>query len=504
MAIDFKPQFDFQPEASQESPKPQETSMGDVAKQALQSGLSASPEFNKPLSLAEDASPMGAIKGGAQAALETLKDPTRLSATSQQPGDIAGEAVKEKTGSSVAGFATKMALDPMTWTFGAEINPKSLIEAAKEKASGLKDSIINLFKTPATEEELASATKNVQDAMVKARSSIGKKLGEMRGTDEKALDRLSDIAEKGTNPEMTPQEVAKMHKDYFSSRAPEMEEAGMQVPPEMKPKIEVYNKGTMGGGISPNTGKPMPKVTIWGVKGDPAEVAKLGFGENPGSIPEDVLKQHGLLPDVSVKGPQFGSPKEEIQHLLKMRQGMYDQISKKTLDQSGNIVKAVSGDDERAFQAGIKQINDKIAKLPGGEAIRAQEQKFSQIAGIYDDLQSKLSEPNKAQAFLKRIFTNPTGVNKDYIHKIAQADELTGGNLLEQLQEAFQSTKGLTYEQLKHPVASVVRAALPETGNLVRGAAKVLPRAASLGRGIQTPFNTPDMQSLRDRLNAQQ
>jgi len=77
--------------------------------------------------------------------------------------------------------------------------------------------------------------------------------------------------------------------------APEME--------GMAPKVEVYSKGMMGKG-TPN------EMTIWGVKGDPEEIAKLGYGTDPGSVPEHILKQHGLLPDMKIDASSMPSPNE--------------------------------------------------------------------------------------------------------------------------------------------------------------------------------------------------
>lgn len=75
--------------------------------------------------------------------------------------------------------------------------------------------------------------------------------------------------------------------------APEMEGMG--------PKVEVFSKGVMGKG-TPN------EMTIWGVKGDPKEIAKLGYGEDPASIPENVLQKHGLLPEAKVAVPDQSAP----------------------------------------------------------------------------------------------------------------------------------------------------------------------------------------------------
>lgn len=91
--------------------------------------------------------------------------------------------------------------------------------------------------------------------------------------------------------------------------APEME--------GMAPKVEVFSKGVMGKG-TPN------ETTIWGVKGDPKEIAKLGYGEDPGSIPEHILQKHRLLPDMKINATNQTAPNEyseggiveKMKHLL--------------------------------------------------------------------------------------------------------------------------------------------------------------------------------------------
>ncbi len=75
--------------------------------------------------------------------------------------------------------------------------------------------------------------------------------------------------------------------------APKMEGMGS--------KIEVFSKGVMGKG-TPN------ETTIWGVKGPAEEVSKLGYGPDPGSIPEHILKQHGLLPEAKISIPGQNAP----------------------------------------------------------------------------------------------------------------------------------------------------------------------------------------------------
>src|ERR1019366_3970967 len=57
------------------------------------------------------------------------------------------------------------------------------------------------------------------------------------------------------------------------------------------PKVEAFVKGIQ---KSPNGNE----VKLWGVRGDPNEIAKLGYGSDPASVPEHILRQKGLLPDV--------------------------------------------------------------------------------------------------------------------------------------------------------------------------------------------------------------
>src|SRR5712671_5083130 len=67
--------------------EPKETSMMDVMKQGAQAAL-PSPAFNEPLT---PTSSNPAI-GGAETALQTLRDPTRISATLSEPGKALSES----------------------------------------------------------------------------------------------------------------------------------------------------------------------------------------------------------------------------------------------------------------------------------------------------------------------------------------------------------------------------------------------------------------------------
>ena len=67
--------------------------------------------------------------------------------------------------------------------------------------------------------------------------------------------------------------------------APKMEEAAEAA----SPKVEAFIKGVQ---KSPNGND----IKIWGVRGDPDEISKLGYGSDPASVPEHILRQKGILP----------------------------------------------------------------------------------------------------------------------------------------------------------------------------------------------------------------
>ncbi len=93
--------------------------MADVVKSAVSMAL-PSADFNKPLA-PESTNP---IIGGAQAAIQTLRDPTRISATMSAPGQAAGQGVENAIGPNhpvlgkIANFGVSMALDPQTYMLG--------------------------------------------------------------------------------------------------------------------------------------------------------------------------------------------------------------------------------------------------------------------------------------------------------------------------------------------------------------------------------------------------
>jgi hypothetical protein len=68
--------------------------------------------------------------------------------------------------------------------------------------------------------------------------------------------------------------------------APKMEELGETAAPKVQAFIKGIQKSPAGN-----------EIKIWGVRGDPDEIAKLGYGSDPGSVPEHILRDKGILPE---------------------------------------------------------------------------------------------------------------------------------------------------------------------------------------------------------------
>lgn len=380
----------------------------------------------------------------------------------------------------------------------------SLGDIAESTTSGLSDISSKLADTlteKPTSSDIETAVSNVQDALNTSRKMAVNKLNDVKEQFAESPDFQARVNRLGETSSLS--DLKDEYNNYMQSRAPQMEEAGMQPPqgiqPQQIPNVQVYSKGVMGKG-TPN------ETTIWGVKGDPAEISKLGYGNDPGSIPANVLQKFGLLDDsgnpLTVKqGPIFASSKEEIGYLINLRQQLQDKIRTSMIDQSGNTVKAVGSIDEGTIRGMISRINDKIGSLPGGDTIREAETHFSNAQSVFDDLQSKMAEPGQAEGFLKRVLTSDNPLYKDYRNKLATLENVTNQPVISNLKDLFQKqAAGITYEELKHPIASMIKSGLPQ-GLIKRSAEGVGNLSAAVSRGLQQPFNTPQMQSLKDRLN---
>jgi hypothetical protein len=172
----------------------------------------------------------------------------------------------------------------------------------------------------------------------------------------------------------------------------------------------------MGGGISPNTGKPLPTVNIWSVRGDPAEIIKKGLDPEAASIPESVLREKGILPPSidmsSTPSPTkyaeggvvdklkalFGSDKSNVQKaddIDPVISASTDTVKSPEKMKNGGSVKEPQDDpvehpedlptgDDTSWQDRantIKQLLFKLGSSPAGQAAGAIMNPVSAIAG---------------------------------------------------------------------------------------------------------------------------
>lgn len=166
-------------------------------------------------------------------------------------------------------------------------------------------------------------------------------------------------------PEMLGNESGELS---LGGKAPEMEGMGSDAPP----KIEVYSKGVQKGGANP--------ITIWGVKGDPEEVAKLGFGPDPASIPENVLQKHGLLPEMKIDASDQNSPntfadggvvKDYLTKMFGSKPVMNDQSDAAKADAIDPVVTTSTETAKGYDDGGIIPSDDgsvDVSQLPGQDA----------------------------------------------------------------------------------------------------------------------------------------
>lgn len=184
---------------------PTTSSMGDVATQAVRTALPDTETFNQPIQGQTSGGLMQTPMAAFNAAIQTLRNPTRISPTVSAPGQAAGQAVEGAIGPShpiigkVANMATSVALDPQSYTgIPAEKLPEAAMSLAGKKvlaplgevlsATRVKD-IARLFNNP-REVLLAPSLKESGAMMGKVEKALNVTEDEMRLI-EKAADRAT-------------------------------------------------------------------------------------------------------------------------------------------------------------------------------------------------------------------------------------------------------------------------------------------------------------------------
>lgn len=148
------PWNDFNTSTAQpeQTPEPSKSSPGSPITEALKSVL-PSEESTKPLEPSVPTDVPSALKSGLGMVGQALSNPMRLGPTLSAPGQAIGQEVENKTGSKVAGFVTSALADPQTY-LGLEAGslPKGIqkqLASLGEVLSGVdKQSFLELANNP--------------------------------------------------------------------------------------------------------------------------------------------------------------------------------------------------------------------------------------------------------------------------------------------------------------------------------------------------------------------
>jgi hypothetical protein len=192
--------------SSEEAPAEQPPSIpGQVAKEAFQAATSTGPEAQKPLAPTSGNPAIAAL----QAAMQTIKNPTRISPTVSQPGQMVGDVVKEKFGGGfvggAAGFLTSLALDPQSYMMGG-VKPNLPQTAAKEVLPNIAprpvvqqgpSALERLAKAEGVDLSAADLTGSKTTALMEsALNKLPGSAGLMQEFRKKQLDQLTKLRDK--------------------------------------------------------------------------------------------------------------------------------------------------------------------------------------------------------------------------------------------------------------------------------------------------------------------
>lgn len=216
--IDFQPIIDFEP--LQDDSKDiwhddtlagrdaRVSALGDAVSKYLTPGIKAalpSSEALNPISPeVKSSSPWDVVKGAADAAFQTLRDPSRISPTLSQPAQAAGEKVDQEltdSGSPIlgtlAGGATSLILDPQTYLLGGVANPKGLAKVGSAmEEMGAKGQNFAAGLRPQTIEAMTRSGQNPGDIGVMAGSKLAQD-GIIGSTGKETFANLLKAKDKG-------------------------------------------------------------------------------------------------------------------------------------------------------------------------------------------------------------------------------------------------------------------------------------------------------------------
>lgn len=557
MAIDFQPDIQFEPEnTTQQSSTP---SVGDYVKNtvlpdALQQGAgmakmaydvggglipSAMP------SMADLQHPVDSITGKVKEMAEPVtnfKEYTKQHPVSQAM-NIAGLA-------SGLGGAFKEAMpnlipDSVMAKIPDFLNKLTEIPTKATERKGY------LEKAP-TQNELQTAIQNVRDVASKLQSEIGGALNKTKadaGIPTDKAEMAASVRKYGNLFNLDTSKPLQLPKQYSQNA------------PEMSPENTPLNPLKIGDEVTATHPDKPPVKMVYKMPGmmvginDPAFDLKEPV-PNPNaswSHPIDSTLSKSTLESYGYKVPE-GTPAMQAEPSMAMAYKLGDHSKPETLMTEIERFKAnqdyiapkdrikaasylqdqiqshvdwdKSGD---RLQGTLKQQYGDLKQVVHDNSPELQAQK-TKMEGLYDamdGISSKLNAgPGQAEAYLRKLFTSDSPAYKDDLTALAKIDKLAGTNTLDTL---FQKFAGEEYgKTLSKGGIKLMKRSLPYAigsglfghglvglggeaaegattspkviGAIARNAPKIAGGAKGLAAGLQLPFQTPQMQSLRDRL----
>lgn len=123
---------------------------------------------------------------------------------------------------------------------------------------------------------------------------------------------------------------------------------------------------------------------------------------------------------------------EKLKALVELRQQIDDAVRF-----SSQAVAPVSSKVEGLLKTAAQDINQMIEATPKGKFLRSMEKKFSETAGVYDDLQQRLADPGQAEGVLRNLFLGKNPANKDVLASIRELEKISKKPLLAPLFQEF-------------------------------------------------------------------
>lgn len=491
MAIDFQPQFDFQPEQPTNTGGGEKPSLFEVAK-----NIPLPQPFEHLRNVATD---VGENVAGIANTLKTgLYDIPK--AALSLPGELAKGIVEQKIPETQIGNITRDATKGMTediksfashpiesiikhpvsaaLTFvspgeesAIKLSPK-VNSAVESRLGSIFNKLANIperatqregYKLPVpSASEIEQAVKNVQNVATKIKEEHGNLLNKAKenvGIPTTPEAKAESIRKYGNAFDLNLNKPLELPEN-FKKKAPEMSPENVPITPLKigqevvatapgKPDIKMVYKmpGMMVGTHDPafdlKTPLPAPGKT-WAHPIDStisqSTLESYGYKVPEGSPAVEATKTqpmpfklspHKNPNDLVVEIERFKKNLNYIHPKDRVKAASYLQ------DQINNHVDFTKSGD--AKQGLLKQQYSDLKEIINDNSpnLQSAKSKMQSVYGVLDNLDSKLASPGKAEAFLKKLFVSKSPEAKDMLTQLAKLEALSGKPVVSRLFDKF-------------------------------------------------------------------